>query len=161
MHRNPQVVGLEPLTEGNLPLLLAAAVADADPLEVMPPVAGATGWDAVSEQAFLDFHRGRALRPDAPVEYTYVITVDGRAVGAARLEPGEHGVEAGVWIGRSQRGRGVGKTVAEQLRAAAAAIGARRIHAVTTIDNTAARRLLATATPAIDGDTVTATVDLG
>ncbi|MGX1763448.1 GNAT family N-acetyltransferase, partial [Streptomyces lydicus] len=75
------MVGLEPLTEENLRLLLATAVVDADPLEVMPPVAGSTGWDAVSEQAFLDFHRGRALRPDALVEYTYVIPVDGRVVG--------------------------------------------------------------------------------
>lgn len=160
MHRNAEPVGLEPLTAANLPQLLAAAVADADPLEVMPPVPGSSGWDASSEQAFLEFHRGRALRDGTPVEYTYVITVGGRVVGAARLEPGEHGVEAGVWIGRSRRGQGIGGAVAEQLRVAAIEIGARRVVAVTTVGNIAARKLLAAAAPTIDGDTVTATVDL-
>ncbi|PXX63182.1 RimJ/RimL family protein N-acetyltransferase [Nocardia tenerifensis] len=159
MHRNTDTVGLEPLTEGNLALLLDAAVAEAHPLEVMPPIAGAPGWNAERRRAFLEFHRGRALA-DQPVEYTYVITVGGRVVGAARLQPGEAGLEAGVWIGRSDRGRGVGGVVAERLRAIAAEIGARRIVAVTTVGNTAARRLLGAANSTVDGDTVTATVAL-
>lgn len=156
MHTNTEPVCLEPLTEDNLGLLLEAAVADADPLEVMPPVAGQPGWNAERERAFLEFHRGRALLAEAPVEYTYVIAVGGRVVGAARLQPGEEGLEAGIWIGRSQRGRGVGRAVAEQLRTVAAELGARRVVAVTTVDNSAARKLLGSATSTVSGDTVTA-----
>ncbi|KAA8890775.1 GNAT family N-acetyltransferase [Nocardia colli] len=160
MDSNPEPVRLEPLTEENLALLLEAAVADADPLEVMPPVAGEPGWNAERRQAFLEFHRGRALVVDAPVEYTYLIVVGGRVVGAARLQPGDEGFEAGVWIGRSDRGRGVGKAVAELLRVVAAEIGARRVVAVTTVDNSAARKLLGAATSTVSGDTVTATLAL-
>ncbi|WP_306796581.1 GNAT family N-acetyltransferase [Nocardia sp. XZ_19_369] len=160
MHRNTEPVRLEPLTEGNLTLLLDAAVADADPLEVMPPVDGEPGWNAARRQAFLDFHRGRALRAEDPVEYTYVIAVGDRIVGAARLQPGEDGPEAGVWIGRSDRGRGVGRAVAEQLRALAAEIGAHQVVATTTVDNSAARKLLDAAASTVDGSTVTAKLAL-
>ncbi|WP_405167980.1 GNAT family N-acetyltransferase [Nocardia sp. NBC_01499] len=65
-----------------------------------------------------------------------------------------------MWIGRSDRGRGVGRAVAEQLRAVAAAIGARRVVAITTVENSAARRLLGAAASTVSGDTVTATLDL-
>ncbi|WP_232330595.1 GNAT family N-acetyltransferase [Nocardia fusca] len=160
MRENPMSIELEPLSENNLGALLEAAVADADPSEVMPPVAGEPGWTAQRKQAFLEFHRGRALRAEGPVELTYVITVDGRAVGAARLEYQGDSFEAGVWIGRSHRGRGVGRAVAERLRIAAVAAGVRRIVAVTTGDNTAARRLLPTATPVDEDGTVRAAVDL-
>ncbi|CAM3949692.1 GNAT family N-acetyltransferase [Nocardia ninae] len=160
MHRNTEPVRLEPLTEGNLTLLLDAAVADADPLEVMPPVDGAPGWNAARRDAFLDFHRGRALRAEHPVEYTYLIAVGDRIVGAARLQPGEDGLEAGVWIGRSDRGRGVGRAVAEQLRAVAVEIGAHQVVATTTVDNSAARKLLWSATSTVDGGTVTAKLAL-
>ncbi|WP_234390669.1 GNAT family N-acetyltransferase [Nocardia suismassiliense] len=160
MHRNTEPVRLDPLTEANLMLLLDAAVADADPLEVMPPVAGKPGWNATRRQAFLDFHRGRALRPENPVEYTYLIAVGDRIVGAARLQPGEDGLEAGVWIGRSDRGHGVGRAVADQLRAVAAAIGAHQVVATTTVGNSAARKLLGSATSTVDGDSVTAKLAL-
>ncbi|MCX0274046.1 GNAT family N-acetyltransferase [Nocardia zapadnayensis] len=154
-------IELEPLTENNLGALLAAAVADADPSEVMPPVvAGEPGWTAQRKHAFLEFHRGRALRAEEPVELTYVITVDGRAVGAARLEYQGDSFEAGVWIGRSHRRRGVGRAVAGKLRIAAAAAGVRRIVAVTTGDNTAARRLLPAGTPVGEDGTVRAAVEL-
>ncbi|MEU1953218.1 GNAT family N-acetyltransferase [Nocardia rhamnosiphila] len=160
MRENPMSIELEPLTENNLAALLAAAVADADPSEVMPPVAGEPGWTAQRKQAFLEFHRGRALRAEEPVELTYVITVDGRAVGAARLEYQGDSFEAGVWIGRSHRGRGVGRAVAGKLRIAAAAAGIRQIVAVTTDDNAAARRLLPAGTPIGEDGTVRATVEL-
>ncbi|WP_240771613.1 GNAT family N-acetyltransferase [Nocardia sp. CS682] len=160
MHRNTEPVRLEPLTEGNLTLLLDAAVADADPLDVMPPVDGEPGWNTARRQAFLDFHRGRALRAESPVEYTYLIAVGDRIVGAARLQPGEDGLEAGVWIGRSDRGQGVGRAVADQLRAVAATFGAHQVVATTTVDNSAARKLLGSATSTVDGGTVTAKLAL-
>ncbi|WP_280434084.1 GNAT family N-acetyltransferase [Nocardia carnea] len=154
-------VELVPLTEDNLGFLLDAAVRDADPLEVMPPVADEPGWTHQRKQAFLEFHRGRALRAGEPTEYTYLISVDGLIVGAARLEPNHEGLEAGIWIGRSHRGRRVGAAVAERLRELASGIGAQRLIAVTTVDNAAARKLLGGATTTVDGDAVTASLDLG
>ncbi|MFF0312453.1 GNAT family N-acetyltransferase [Streptosporangium sp. NPDC004379] len=137
-------VELWPLDEERLEALLDAAVADADPYEVMPPVEGPEGWTPARRRAFLDFHRSRSLAP-VPVEATYAIAVGGRVAGAARLllHQGGDAVETGVWIGRSQRGRGVGAAVVGLLLAEAAKTGARRLVATTTVDNGAARRLLA------------------
>ncbi|MBA8824893.1 RimJ/RimL family protein N-acetyltransferase [Saccharopolyspora lacisalsi] len=73
---------------------------------------------------------------------TYVIVVDARVVGAARLEPTADAVEAGVWIGRSHRGRGIGKVVLTHLRDVAAKGGVLQLTASTTAENTAARCLL-------------------
>jgi hypothetical protein len=75
-----------PLDETALARLLDAVVAGADPLEVMPPVAGPPGWTSARRSAFLDFHRGRSLDPVTAVERTWVVDVAGTAVGAGRLE---------------------------------------------------------------------------
>ncbi|WP_431950558.1 N-acetyltransferase family protein [Nocardia lijiangensis] len=161
--RAEPVVELSELSEDNLALLLDAAVADADPLEVMAPVAGPPGWTARRKEAFLAFHRDRALHPTCPNERTFVITVGGRVVGAARLEPHGEEVEAGIWIGRSHRGRGIGGRVAARLRELAARSGARRVTAVTTPDNIAARRIIHTglgARPHVEGDEVTGAAEL-
>jgi RimJ/RimL family protein N-acetyltransferase len=156
-------VRLCPLTEQTLGDLLEAAVADADPLEVMPPVAGPPGWNAKRRQAFLDFHRDRSIDTHHPVETTYIIVVADQVVGAARLEPTEDAVEAGVWIGRSHRGLGVGKAVMTQLLATAAETGAPRLIASTTVENVAAQRLLifAAAELVTDGSNVNATLRAG
>ncbi|GGK98765.1 hypothetical protein Ppa06_67000 [Planomonospora parontospora subsp. parontospora] len=76
-------VTLQPLDETSLRELLDAAVADADPLEVMPPVDGPAGWTAGRRQAFLDFHRARSLSGE-PVETTYVIRRQHAHAAAAR-----------------------------------------------------------------------------
>ncbi|MGW5386119.1 GNAT family N-acetyltransferase [Nocardia sp. NPDC003963] len=134
---------LLPLTEENLHLLLAAAVADADPTEVMPPVPGAAGWDPTARKAFLEFHHARSLAARRPVETTYLVIVHERVVGAVRLEPLDGGrIEIGAWIGRSRRGHGIGTALMDELRALARGSGARQLVAATTADNTAARRLL-------------------
>ncbi|MGV9614116.1 GNAT family N-acetyltransferase [Nocardia xishanensis] len=161
--RSEPVVELIELSEDNLPLLLDAAVADADPLEVMAPVPGPPGWTEQRKEAFLAFHRDRALHPTCPNENTFVVTVGGLVVGAARLEPHGDDVEAGVWIGRSHRGQGVGGRVAARLRELAARTGARRVTAVTTPDNIAARRIIHSglgARPHIEGDEVTGAAEL-
>ncbi|WP_131769969.1 GNAT family N-acetyltransferase [Candidatus Protofrankia californiensis] len=139
-------VTLRPLGEELLQALLAAAVADADPREVMPPVEGPSGWTALRRQAFLRFHRLRSLS-DEPVETTYAIVVRETVVGAARLAPHKETdtVEAGVWIGRSLRGCGVGAAVLRHLLEAARADGAQRLVASTHIDNIPAQRLLTAA----------------
>ena len=50
-------VRLRPLTEEGLAELLEVAVADAEPAEVLAPVAGSPGWTAERRRAFLEFHR--------------------------------------------------------------------------------------------------------
>ncbi|WP_328400214.1 GNAT family N-acetyltransferase [Nocardia sp. NBC_00403] len=163
MNELPPSVTLEELSEENLRPLLDAAVADADPFEVMAAVDGPPGWTPQRRHAFVEFHRGRALHPTRPSERTFVITVDGEAVGAARLEPRGNDLEAGIWIGRSHRGRGIGSIVTAQLRRLAAETGACRITATTTPGNIAARRLIGTGLRArvhVDGDAVTGVSDL-
>ncbi|MBV9846761.1 MAG: GNAT family N-acetyltransferase [Kutzneria sp.] len=150
-------VRLRELDEHLLAELLATAVAEADPPEVMPPGDGPPGWTRQRQQAFLQFHRERSIGADTPVETTYAIELDSTVVGAARLEPVGTAVEAGIWIGRSWRGSGVGRAVIVELLAAARAIGAVRFIAVTTPGNLAARKLLASlgADVAVrDGDVV-------
>jgi RimJ/RimL family protein N-acetyltransferase len=156
-------VRLIELDETQLARLLEAAVADADPLEVMPPVDGPDGWNAERGQAFLEFHRGRSIGTDNPVETTYVIEADGQVIGAARLEPNGTDVEAGVWIGRSWRGRGAGKLIVTELLALARETDAFRFIASTTTDNSAARKLLGGlgAELTVDGDDVEAALELG
>ncbi|MGW0181251.1 GNAT family N-acetyltransferase [Nocardia sp. NPDC003345] len=165
MNEPRQSVSLEELDEDGLYLLLAAAVAGADPLEVMPPVDGPPGWTPERRRAFVEFHRGRALHPTRPIERTFTITLDGTVIGAARLEPHGDQVEAGMWIGRPYRNRGIGRIVTTQLRGFAAANGARHITAATTLGNTAARRLIDTTLRARvhidnDNDQVTGVSDL-
>lgn len=138
-------VTLRRLDECLLQQLLDAAVADADPSEVMPPVAGPAGWTAERRAAFLRFHHSRSLAAE-PMESTFAIAVGGTVVGAARLCPMEemqHAVEAGVWIGRSHRDSGVGASVLRQLLALARADGFHALSVSTKPENTAAQRLLA------------------
>ncbi|MDQ7804386.1 GNAT family N-acetyltransferase [Amycolatopsis sp. A133] len=157
------MTSLTPLDEPALARLLEAAVAGADPLEVMPPVDGPPGWPPARREAFLAFHRARSLDPATAVERTWVIDVDGAAVGAARLEPHGDAVEAGVWLSRDARGRGIGKQVAALLLAEARASGAARFVASTTAGNHGARALLAGLGAGLttEGDEVTAELRLG
>ncbi|WP_237774151.1 GNAT family N-acetyltransferase [Actinosynnema sp. ALI-1.44] len=137
-----RAVTLTPLDEAGLARLLDAAVADSDPLEVMPPVDGPDGWTSRRREAFLAFHRKRTLDPATAVERTWVIDVDGVAAGAARLERHGDDVEAGIWLGRTRRGRGIGKRVMDLLLDAAKHSGAKRFVASTTTGNHGARGLL-------------------
>ncbi|MEV4144189.1 GNAT family N-acetyltransferase [Amycolatopsis sp. NPDC049691] len=136
------MITLTPLDEPALARLLEAAVAGADPLEVMPPVEDVPGWTPARRSAFLAFHRGRSLDPPTAVERTWVVDLDGTAVGAARLERHGDTVEAGIWLSRGTRGRGVGREVTKLLLAEARTSGAARFIATTTAGNAAARALL-------------------
>ncbi|MEU2175511.1 GNAT family N-acetyltransferase [Nocardia sp. NPDC019219] len=140
----PTHVTLEPLDERCLTDLLHAAVADAEPGEVMP-VDGPGGWNTDQQERFRAFHRNRALA-SPPIESTYGIRVDGEVVGAARLCPlpdAPDAAEAGVWIGRSRRGEGIGTAVFAGLIDRAAAEGYTKLFVSTTTDNAAVLRLLA------------------
>ncbi|MCP2253205.1 Protein N-acetyltransferase, RimJ/RimL family [Prauserella aidingensis] len=153
---------LRPLDGRNLADLLAVAVAETDPLEVMPPVAGEPGWNDTRRQAFRDFHLTRSIEAERPVEQTYLVVVDERVVGAARLEPVGVDVEVGMWLGRSYRGLGLGRAVLAELLTMARVTTARRVVASTTTANVGARRLLVDrgAVLTVDGDRVDAVLDL-
>ncbi|GAA1840730.1 hypothetical protein GCM10009836_20090 [Pseudonocardia ailaonensis] len=108
-------VELRPLDEPLLVALLDAAVAGAEPDDVMPPVEGRPGWTEARRAAFLTFHRSRSLGAADPTEQTFAIVADGAVVGGARLEPVEDAVEVGIWVARQARGRGIARAAARAL----------------------------------------------
>ncbi|MFJ9716961.1 GNAT family N-acetyltransferase [Streptomyces sp. NPDC101213] len=121
--------------------LLAVAVEDAAPEEVMPPVVGPPGWTTERQEAFRDWHRARRSGLAGPLrESTFAITHDGRIVGSARLalRAGHDVLETGMWLGRSHRGRGIGTAALRLLLDEAARAGARAVVADTEAHNTAA-----------------------
>ncbi|QIJ60758.1 GNAT family N-acetyltransferase [Streptomyces sp. JB150] len=127
--------------EGNLDRLLAVAVGDAAPEEVMPPVAGGPGWTTERQAAFRAWHRARRAGLAGPLgESTYVITYEGEVVGSARLalREGHDVLETGMWLGRTHRGRGIGTATVRLLLDEAAGAGARAVVADTTTHNTSA-----------------------
>ena len=130
-------VTLRPIDEEVLAELLTLAVADAAPEEVMPVMAGPPGWTAPRREAFLAFHRERrdGLAGDRR-ELGLAIVAERRLVGVARLAALEvpETYEAGIWLGRSARGRGVGSAALRALVAEAGAIGAAAVVAYTTQD---------------------------
>ncbi|MFR9805429.1 GNAT family N-acetyltransferase [Pseudonocardia sp. RS010] len=132
-------VSLCSLDEPLLVALLDAAVAGAEPVEVMPPVAGADGWTDATRAAFLTFHRSRSVGAVAPVERTWAILDADTVVGAGRLEPMAEGLEIGLWLVRGARGRGIGRAAVVELVARA---GDRPVVAATTADNAAAVAVL-------------------
>ncbi|WP_394437144.1 GNAT family N-acetyltransferase [Streptomyces sp. SGAir0957] len=134
-------VEVQQVEEANLDELLAVAVQDAAPEEVMPAVAGPPGWTAERRESFREWHRDRWPGLHGPLrEATFVIRYEGKAVGSARLarRDGEDVLETGMWLGRSHRGRGIGTAALGIVLAEAARAGARAVVADTTQDNTAA-----------------------
>lgn len=157
-------VTLQPLDQALLKDLLDAAVEYAEPGEAMPPVEGPAGWTPERKAAFVRFHEARSLVAES-AEVTFAIVVGMRVVGAARLcplkEPGR-AVEAGMWIGRSHRGVGVGSAVLGHLLDRARADGFDALFVSTKPDNKAVHRLIASLGVDLvcEGDSVTAWVDL-
>ncbi|WP_341717874.1 GNAT family N-acetyltransferase [Micromonospora sp. FIMYZ51] len=138
-------VRLEPVDERNLEPLLSVAVAEAEPADVMPPVAAPAGWSHARREAFRQFHRASFGGLDGPGStQMYVILASGEVVGMIRMtrsgEPGT--VETGMWLGRSARGQGLGPAALRQLLDFAAAAGMQRVVAETTPDNRGAVSVL-------------------
>lgn len=150
-------VELRQVDEASLKELLAVAVEDAEPEEVMPLVAGPPGWTPIRREAFRAWHRARRPGLAGPLrESTFAIVHEGRTVGSARLAVrGSRDVlETGMWLARSQRGRGIGGAALRVLLGEAAEAGARSVVADTTLHNAAALAALrgngATLTPSED-----------
>ena len=146
------MVDLVPVDEAVLEDLLALAVAEARPGEVMPPAAGETTteprttWTDQRKEAFRDYHRRCRVSTQAPVaEVTWAVTASGRIVGSARLalvDDDPEGREVGLWLGESHRGQGISGEVAYWALAAAQTMDAKRLVARTTVSNSMARRSL-------------------
>ncbi|GIJ28123.1 hypothetical protein Vqi01_32850 [Micromonospora qiuiae] len=138
-------VRLEPVDEQNLEPLLSVAVAEAEPADVMPPVAAPAGWSHARREAFRQFHRASFGGLDGPERtQMYVIVAAGEVVGMIRMtrsrEPGT--VETGLWLGRSARGQGLGPAALRRLLDYAAAAGMQRVVAETTRGNRGAISVL-------------------
>lgn len=135
------------IDEEMLVRLLAVAVDEASPGEVMAPVAGPPGWTSARRAAFVEYHRRtrRAASPAPIAEVTYAVTDHADVVGAARLaavDGDSAALEVGLWVGRRFRGRGVAGAVLPLAAGVAHTLGARRLIARTTSANRAAVAVL-------------------
>jgi [ribosomal protein S5]-alanine N-acetyltransferase len=137
-------VRLHVLDEPTLARLVAAAVADADPTEVIPPVPGSVGWDAAARERLRTMHRECRPGLRGPLrQETYAVLVDGKPAGAIRLcDIGAGVFETGMWLTRAARGRGAGSAALAALIERARAVGAVTLVADTAVDNIAAQRAL-------------------
>ncbi|AQS65822.1 GNAT family N-acetyltransferase [Streptomyces pactum] len=154
-------VVLRQVDEVSLEGLLTVAVEDAEPEEVMPPVAGPPGWTPLRREAFRAWHRARRPGLAGPLrESTFVIHHEGRIVGSARLavRGSLEVLETGMWLARSRRGRGIGGAALRVLLGEAAEAGARTVVADTKTHNAAAlaalRGIGATLVPSGETDDV-------
>jgi RimJ/RimL family protein N-acetyltransferase len=131
--------------DGVLQGLLTTAIADADPAEVMTPGGGPPGWTAQCQEAFRVFRRARRDDlADPPGEVTFAVAADGKIAGSARLGCKDHPavLEAGLWLARSARGRGIGTVILHALADEAVKAGAVTVTAETTATNPAALAVL-------------------
>jgi RimJ/RimL family protein N-acetyltransferase len=129
------------IDEEILDALLNAAVTDAEPDEVMPPVEGPPGWTTTRIEAFRAFHRERFGDLDNALRTTmYAIIVDGQVAGMIRLSRKDEDAtfETGMWLRRSRRGQGLGTAAVRAVLVRAGEVGARTVVADTTPANAAA-----------------------
>jgi RimJ/RimL family protein N-acetyltransferase len=134
-------VELVPIDEDVLERLVAAAVSDAAPDEVTPPLTPGEDWTPERLEWMRDLHRGARAGLDGPDgQATWAVVAHGTVVGAVRLkrsdEPGV--LETGIWLTRGARGQGTGRSAIAAVLAQAHALGAREVRADTSRDNAAA-----------------------
>jgi hypothetical protein len=80
------VVGLTPVDERLLTLLLSVAVAETKPDEVMPPVEAPPGWSQPRRDAFCEFYRSHYRGLNGPTRtLTYGILCNSDVVGMIRM----------------------------------------------------------------------------
>ena len=148
-------VELRVIDEDLLEPLLAAAMAGAQPQQVMRDADGATEWEPAHLDAFRAFHRAHYGGLDDPHRTTmFAILPGGRIIGMIRMsrtdDPGA--IQAGMWLARSARGRGLGTAALRAMMAEAALTGAHSVIADTTADNAAALGMLGHLGAEITGD---------
>jgi RimJ/RimL family protein N-acetyltransferase len=136
---------LVPVDEAVLARLVGAALADAAPDEVTPPLGRSDRWGPERIEWLRRLHRDRRRGLDGPLgEATWAIAVRGDVVGSVRLkrmaEPDV--LETGIWLTRSARGHGVGRRAVAAVVERARAAGARAVRADTSVHNAPARAIL-------------------
>ncbi|MET3811815.1 GNAT family N-acetyltransferase [Arthrobacter sp. UYEF3] len=151
------VVALLDVTDAVLERLLSLALHDADADEVTPPLGTAEGWNTERISWFRAYHHAAAAGLDGPGrQKTWAVTADGEPAGSVRLRrvpdggtgPSAHrgvALETGIWLGRSFRGRGIGREALRLVTAQASIAGARLLEAETTAGNSPAQALLRSA----------------
>ncbi|KIS27505.1 GCN5 family acetyltransferase [Arthrobacter sp. SPG23] len=154
-------VELLDVTEEILEKLLDVALTDAAADDVTPPLGASAGWNQERISWFRNYHRAAAAGLDGPAaEKSWAVSCGGRLAGSIRLkctgtEPsGMPALETGLWLGRSFRGRGIGREALKLVSAVASAVGAAVLQAETTAGNTAAQALLRSAGAELAGDGV-------
>lgn len=148
--------------------LVRAATTDAGADEVTPPLSAGRSWTSARVAWLCDFHRARRAGLTGPAgEASWAVVVDERVVGSVRLKhTDEHGVlEAGIWLTRGARGRGVGRGAMAAAVRQSITLGATAVRADTTVANVGAlallRRLGFDLTPSDNGQDVRAVLMLG
>ena len=120
---------------------VAAATSDAAADEVTPPLTPGDDWTPERVAWLRAFHVDRrAGLLSTAREATWAVLVDGQVVGGVRLArvAQDDVLEAGVWLTRGARGRGVGRAAVAAVLEQAAALGAGVVQAWTTASNAAA-----------------------
>ncbi|GIF68002.1 hypothetical protein Ais01nite_60370 [Asanoa ishikariensis] len=156
-------VVLTPLDDALIERLLAVAVADATPEEVMPPVDGPAGWTPARQEFFRAFHRERSPGLAGPLRTVmYAVHADDDLVGMIRLTLEHDEAETGMWLARAARGRGLAAPALLALLEQAQRAGARTVSAETTPGNRAAQATLSRCGAVLDhqGDKVYARLEL-
>ncbi|MFJ6026658.1 GNAT family N-acetyltransferase [Pseudarthrobacter sp. NPDC092424] len=161
-------VSLVDVDDAVMESLLALAKRDASPDEVAPPLGG-PGWNAERTAWFRAHHRAAADGLDGRAgEKTWAVLCCGEVAGSVRLKRTEAtgrgpAGEAGIWLGRSFRSRGVGGAALTLLLAEARKAGLAQVLARTLAGNLAAQQLLSGLGATLAGEddgTVLATVGL-
>lgn len=145
LRRRPRRVRLRPVDETVLARLVGAAVAGAAPEEVTPPLPSAGGWGPERIEWLRRFHRDRRMGLDGPLgEATWAIETGGEIVGAVRLKrtADPEVLEAGIWLTRDGRGKGVGRRAIGLVLQRARERGAHAVRADTSVHNAAALAVL-------------------
>jgi RimJ/RimL family protein N-acetyltransferase len=138
------VVRLRAVDESTLSALVRAALADAAPDEVTPPLTPGNVWTPERISWLTAFHTDRRAGLEGPAgEATWAVEV-GAVVGAVRLKrTAEAGVlETGIWLTRGARGRGVARRAVAAVLEEAAASGAREVRVTTRSENAPALAVL-------------------
>ena len=152
-------VELLDVTEEVLEALLDLALTDAAADDVTPPLGATPGWNEDRVSWFRDYHRAAAAGLDGPGgQKSWAISCGGQVAGSIRLKrtgtapSGIPALETGLWLGRSFRGRGIGREALLLVLAVAAGAGAPVLQAETTAANAAAQALLRSAGAELAGD---------
>jgi GNAT superfamily N-acetyltransferase len=103
-------VELVPVDERMLERLIVVAVTEAAADEVVPPLDDAGGWNENRLVWLRQYHRDCREGLDGPAgQATFAVLDDGHVVGSARLAltANARELEAGMWLARRARGRGI------------------------------------------------------